>query len=330
MEQKGQETNVFQRDASRPAAGFLRPFSFARRVAQEVFMAWADHIAQMKEEGIPRRRKRSSSVLLVRDMDVSVANARLSDSSSSEDEDFGESIFDPLVLDPEDLQSVFRVGSLMASANKAKQEGQVSPRSGLRTEAAATERNSFAETMPVIEHRQEKPKERKAVRRRAQKSTSKDLSKGTRWGEDFSSLDEQMRWERLMNDSTYVGFQLVKLKRSQVMQRHFAEVGDIFEAGKGFRSPKPKRLKDMESLSLPSLQPRASASGSTLEGSKRGSAVEKSREERKEKKKGLDASSTMTQVRDLKALLKAEIPASMPCTKVSKDLTKKASVRIAA
>lgn len=124
MEQKGQETNVFQRDASRPAAGFLRPFSFARRVVYEVFLAWAEHIAQMKEEGIPRRRKRSSSVLLVRDMDVSVANARLSDSSSSEDEDFGESIFDPLVLDPEDLHSVFRVGNLMASANKAKQEGQ--------------------------------------------------------------------------------------------------------------------------------------------------------------------------------------------------------------
>lgn len=335
MEQKGQETNVFQRDASRPAAGFLRPFSFARRVVYEVFLAWAEHIAQMKEEGIPRRRKRSSSVLLVRDMDVSVANARLSDSSSSEDEDFGESIFDPLVLDPEDLHSVFRVGSLMASANKAKQEGQVSPRSGWRAEAAATERNSFEETMPeAIEDRTEKrSEERKAVRRRPQKSLSKDLSKGTRWGEDFSSLDEQMRRERLMNDSTYVGFQLVKLKRSQVMQRHFAEVGDIFEAGKGSRSPKPKRLnKDMESLSLPSLQPRASASGSTFEGSKRGSAVEKSRDEKKEKKKGLDASSTMAQVRDLKALLKAELPASMPATKGSKDLTnsKNASVRIAA
>eukprot|EP00435_Cladocopium_sp_Y103_P044043 s77_g12.t1 len=325
MEQKGQETNVFQRDASRPAAGFLRPFSFARRVAQEVFMAWAEHIAQMKDEGIPRRRKRSSSVLLVRDMDMSVANARLSDSSSSEDEDFGESIFDPLVLDPEDLHSVFRVGSLMASANKAKQEGQISPRSGRRTEAAPTERNSFEETMPeLLETPQEQPEERKAVRRRPQKSISKDLSKGPRWGEDFSSLDEQMRRERLMNDSTYVGFQLVKLKRSQVMQRHFAEVGDIFEAGKGFRSPKPKRLnKDMESLSLPSLQPRASASGSAFEGSKRGSAVEKSREDKKEKKKGLDASSTMTQVRDLKALLKAELPASMPATKGSKsDLTK--------
>ena len=50
--------------------------------------------------------------------------ARLSDSSSSEEEDFGESIFDPLVLDPEDLHSVFRVGSLMASANKAKQDAQ--------------------------------------------------------------------------------------------------------------------------------------------------------------------------------------------------------------
>lgn len=173
----------------------------------------------------------------------------------------------------------------------------------------------------VIEDRTEKrSEERKAVRRRPQKSLSKDLSKGTRWGEDFCSLDEQMRRERLMNDSTYVGFQLVKLKRSQVMQRHFAEVGDIFEAGKGSRSPKPKRLnKDMESLSLPSLQPRASASGSTFEGSKRGSAVEKSREEKKEKKKGLDASSTMAQVRDLKALLKAELPASMPATKGSKD-----------
>ena len=308
MEQKGQESHLFHKDASRPAAGFLRPFSFARRVAYEVFAAWSGHIAKMREEGIPRRRKRSSSVLLVRDMDVSVANARLSDSDSSssesEEEDFGESIFDPLVLDPEDLHSVFRVGSLMASAMKAKQDAQgleelmqATPRTNGR-EPTEAKLNGGEEKLPDG-IRSPNSEDRKA-RRHPQKSLSKDFSKGPRWGEDFSSLEEQMRQERLMNDSTYVGFQLVKLRRNQVMHRQLAETGDIFEAGKGFRSPKPKRLnKDSQSLSLPSLQPRASGSAA---GSNRGSMVDKVKEE---KKKGVDASSssTMMQVRDMKAMM---------------------------
>lgn len=310
MEQKGQENRLFQKDASRPAAGFLRPFSFARRVAYEVFAAWSGHIAKMREEGIPRRRKRSSSVLVVRDMDVSVANARLSDSSSSEEEDFGESIFDPLVLDPEDLHSVFRVGSLMASANKAKQDAQsldelmqATPRTnGRPTEASMGGKiDGPEEKLPeaISPHNSE---DRKAFRKHPQKSLSKDLSKGPRWGEDFSSLDQQMRQESLMNDSTYVGFQLVKLRRNQVMHRQLAETGDIFEAGKGFR--KPKRLnKESQSLSLPSLQPRASGS---VAGSNRGSMVDKVKEE---KKKGVDASSssTMMQVRDMKAMMQRAV-----------------------
>ena len=105
-----------------------------------------------------------------------------------------------------------------------------------------------------------------------------------------------------MNDSTYVGFQLVKLRRNQVMHRQLAETGDIFEAGKGFR--KPKRLnKESQSLSLPSLQPRASGS---VAGSNRGSMVDKVKEE---KKKGVDASSssTMMQVRDMKAMMQRAV-----------------------
>eukprot|EP00438_Fugacium_kawagutii_P004409 Skav228594 [mRNA] locus=scaffold1161:75892:85912:+ [translate_table: standard] len=61
----GQDNKVFHRDASRAAAGFLRPFSFGRRVVQEVFWAWSEHIEKTREEGAPSRRRKSSFLSII-------------------------------------------------------------------------------------------------------------------------------------------------------------------------------------------------------------------------------------------------------------------------
>ncbi|CAJ1372628.1 unnamed protein product [Effrenium voratum] len=223
----GQEEEFYQKRASRPAAGHLRPFSYARRLAREVFAGWRLHVATLKEQGVPRRQRRSSSVLLVHDVKVPLQLRERSDTESEEEEEeAGESIFAPLVLDASAFRTAFTVGSLMASrikAQKLKEEGKTAP--SYANVQAVTE-VSLQEIPPPPE--EESPaSEAKSSRRRQAKSNAK----GTRWGEDFTSLDDRQRRERLLNDSSYVGFQLHKLRRTQLFQRQLTDTAEIFDSG---------------------------------------------------------------------------------------------------
>ncbi|CAE7156568.1 unnamed protein product [Symbiodinium pilosum] len=275
MAMRGSEQTLFQLPASRAPVGFLRHNSWARAVASVTFHAWVNHLRRLRQEGIGRRRRRSSSVLIVKDLASSLHPQGLgeridSDSSDSGDgeEEPGESIFDPLVVDAAALHTAFRTGSLMAIL-KAKQS------SHREAHPDAKEKNVLPELSPSNSKTESGTgTERKGSKRRHAKP-SKETSGNSAWDEEFGSPDERMRRERLMNDAEYVGFQMDKLRRTKVVNR-LAQTSapDLFEAGTGTSIQKsgPRRLgKDGESISLPNLA-RGKADPSKTVG-KRGSST---------------------------------------------------------
>ncbi|CAE7207411.1 unnamed protein product [Symbiodinium sp. CCMP2592] len=323
MAMRGSEQMLFQLPASRAPVGFLRYNSWARAVAGATFRAWMQHLVKLRQEGIGRRRRRSSSVLIVKDLASSLQtglgeriDSDSSDSSDGEGE-LGESIFDPLVVDAAALHTAFRTGSLMTIV-KAKQTSH--------REAHAETKEKYI--LPDLVGKDMGPSdskttettastERKGSKRRAARPSKESLGNTARWDEDFGSADERMRRERLMNDAEYVGFQMDKLRRTKVVNR-LAQTSapDLFEAaGTGLQKGGPRRLgKDGESVSLPNLARGAAEgrSGNRREGgaggkpdaskAKRGSSTFFDKDE---KKRGADVTSsyTMTQVRDMKTMM---------------------------